>query len=128
MLLRSNAGSEPSIIGRIENPVRPEQVVDHMAWEDDLIADRHGDQRHTRKRKRSRARSGRKIAQTRREPLDGQPAAEWHIFAEGYEMVFRVSGHDLAGLVKCLNRVEILDPILTPYTVRHPGEQHAAFR
>ena len=41
MLLGSDAGAEPGVVRRVENPVRSEQVVDHMAWEDDLIADQH---------------------------------------------------------------------------------------
>lgn len=126
MLLRSDASAEPGVVRRVENPVRSEQVVDHMAWEDDLIADRQGDQRQTRKRKRSRAWSGRKVAEPRREPLDGRLAAEWHIFAEGYEMVFRVSGQDSAGRAKSLDRVEISGAIFARYTVRHTGEQHPA--
>lgn len=39
MLLWTNGRTEPGVIGRVENPVRSDGIIDHMPGKDDLVAD-----------------------------------------------------------------------------------------
>jgi len=40
MLLWTNGGAEPGVVGRIEDPVRSDGIIDNVAGKDDLVADR----------------------------------------------------------------------------------------
>ena len=126
MLLRADRRAEPCVVGRVEDPVGPEQPVGDVTRKDDLVADGRRDQRNAGQRQSARPRPRREITRALDDALERQPVRQRHVFAEGHEVVLGVADQDLAPPVIDLHGVEIECPAFCPDAVRRTGHQERA--
>src|SRR4051794_35705882 len=108
-VLRRAPAAEPRVVGWVEDEGRAVALVDHMAGEDDLVAELEADLAPLEAEvDGARSRPGREVEVTRSEAGDakrGQQRPHGQIFAVRDEVGFVIAAHDPAARAKRIDTV-----------------------
>ena len=109
MLKRSTAGSEPTVIGYIQQPAGTADPGllrrSHIARENNFVTDQRGQGRQPGERQGHRTGASAEIGSPGSEFIETKPVAQRHVFAKRHQMKLVVCRHDPPGPVDRMETV-----------------------